>query len=59
MRSGTVRRYTTRSTRFVSALISWIIRLLNIEPWPQTISGGIGLSGSSRAVLMTIGRGFG
>src|SRR5262245_60786092 len=34
-------------------------RLLKSGPWPQTRSAGIGLSGSSRAVLMFIGAGFG
>jgi len=48
-----------KSILVFSTLIAFASALLKSLPWPQTISGGIGLSGSSRDVSMRIGTGFG
>ena len=45
--------------RRLSLSISETRRLLKPGPWPQTISGGSGLSASSRSVLRTVCAGFG
>src|SRR5436190_4970197 len=59
VRLSTDRRYATTSTFDDSLLISAISGRLNSSPCPQYMPAGFGASGSSLAVLITIGFAFG
>src|SRR3954469_25852815 len=59
VRLSTSRRYATMSSFDDSPLISVMSGRLNSSPCPQYIPAGLGASGSSLAVLITIGFAFG